>query len=95
MRSGYGMDPFRNYDAWKTASPYDDCPDEYARLRCSSCGGFLRFDPDSYEYTEAWESDYTQGKRPHDARGDEYLRNVKQIESPFEWDRDQWWSFDR
>ena len=21
------MDPFRNYDAWKTASPYDDDPD--------------------------------------------------------------------
>ena len=33
-------DPFRMYDQWKTASPYDDEPDILAE--CSECAHLLR-----------------------------------------------------
>lgn len=41
------MDAFRNYDAWKTASPYDDYWDEdYPPYRCEECGAFLKTEPE-------------------------------------------------
>lgn len=47
-------DPFRNYDAWKTASPYDECWDEdYPMFRCKECGAFLKYDPDRVESGES------------------------------------------
>jgi hypothetical protein len=43
-------DAFRNYDQWKTASPYDDQPEsEPDRLVCSECGDEFYFGTPAFE----------------------------------------------
>jgi len=51
-------DPFRNYDAWKTTSPYDYESGEFEIPRCIHCGAFLPHSPQMVARHDWTETDY-------------------------------------